>query len=437
MNLKRFWIVMMIITLFSLVPVASATELYMDEVIVIEANEVIDDDLFVTGQTVTVNGTVKGDLFASGTAVIVNGRVEGSLFIAGQMLQVNGVVDGAVYATGYALTLGSESDIERNVHFGGDSLTTAAGSQIGHNLYGGGYQLIHNGTIEHDLFATLAGLALNGTVGGNVRVDVSDSTREIDYTPTFPSGVPLIPPGFRRGDDAKVNGRLDIREYVTDSRIRQEAAPVPNGVTLVERPSTTTESTPINRPLRRRIGEGMALLIIGGLLLWLWPGLLSGSSRVLAERPLPSTGWGFTSIILFVVALPLVIIALVILTLAGGWLTYGRLVLPIIGLGGTAMGVAVVGFLFVLFVVSKIVVAYGVGQLLLVENGRYQLTSPWQEISQLLIGIILYELLRALPLGLGWLTTLVVTFLGTGAIILLWQAYRISPTKSEITPVTA
>ena len=39
------------------------------------ANEVIEDDLFIGGSTVRVEGTVTGDLFAAGETVIISGVV--------------------------------------------------------------------------------------------------------------------------------------------------------------------------------------------------------------------------------------------------------------------------------------------------------------------------------------------------------------------------
>ena len=52
--------------------------------VTIGADEVIEDDLYVGAETVTVEGTVRGDLVAAGGTVRMNGTVEGDIISAGQ-----------------------------------------------------------------------------------------------------------------------------------------------------------------------------------------------------------------------------------------------------------------------------------------------------------------------------------------------------------------
>ncbi len=61
---------------------ALALEFRVGEDIVIGAGEVIDDDLYLLGETVTINGTVNGDILANGWKVVLNGEVGGSEFAA-------------------------------------------------------------------------------------------------------------------------------------------------------------------------------------------------------------------------------------------------------------------------------------------------------------------------------------------------------------------
>ena len=58
--------------------------------IIIGAGDVIDDDLFLTGETVEMNGTVNGDLFATGQRITINGEVNGNLFVSGSDITLNG-----------------------------------------------------------------------------------------------------------------------------------------------------------------------------------------------------------------------------------------------------------------------------------------------------------------------------------------------------------
>ena len=57
---------LLVVTL-PLVPGVKAFDGRADEEITVESDEVIDDDLYVAGREVTINGTVHGDVFAAGT----------------------------------------------------------------------------------------------------------------------------------------------------------------------------------------------------------------------------------------------------------------------------------------------------------------------------------------------------------------------------------
>ena len=77
---------------FLAVPAALAFESLEGDVVIIEADEVIEDDLYVGANEFTLEGTVKGDLIVGGNIVTINGTVEGDLWAAGQTIIVNGTV---------------------------------------------------------------------------------------------------------------------------------------------------------------------------------------------------------------------------------------------------------------------------------------------------------------------------------------------------------
>ena len=56
----------------------------------VQAGEVVDNDLLLTGLEGVIDGTVIGNVFATGKEVTVNGDIEGSLFVVGDKLTVNG-----------------------------------------------------------------------------------------------------------------------------------------------------------------------------------------------------------------------------------------------------------------------------------------------------------------------------------------------------------
>ncbi|HEX6387648.1 MAG TPA: hypothetical protein VF177_23510 [Anaerolineae bacterium] len=384
--------------------------------VVIGAEEVIDDDLFVSGGRVEVNGTVQGDLFATGAEVIVNGDVEGSLAMAGQTLVVNGSIGGSVYGGGYSLTIGPEADIGRNVYFGGFSLVTESGSNIGRSLYTGSYQTIHSGEVANNLEVGSAALQVNGVVGGDVRGEVADpeaATRPF-FMPGFPSDVTIIDPGLQVSDQAEIGGNVNVTVAQVD-----------------EGGAAGFFAFAVETTLRQRIGEFIALLIVGGILLRLWPGFMRRAGAETQERPLPSAGRGCLGTLIFFVAVPGAFLVLIGLTLLGGLITFGQLSSNILGLGGTALGFAVAAFLFVLTLVTKAVVAFWGGRLILARLSPDMQPGWPTDFLALVLGALIYEILRAIPF-LGWLIAIIVMIVGLGAIYL---ALRGEKQPAEPVPV--
>ncbi|MBV7339323.1 polymer-forming cytoskeletal protein [Chloroflexi bacterium TSY] len=380
---------------------AYATDFRGGDTIVVNAEEVIDDDLFIAGQTVVVNGTVNGNLFATGTSVTVNGRVDGSLFIAGQELVSNGTVDGSVYAGGYAFALGPEASIGRNLNFGGFSLTTAQGSQISRSLYGGGYQMILDGEVMNDVNIGAGALELNGIVGGDVLGEVDSSANgETVYIPPFAGVSKVVQPGLRVSESAQVGGTVNV---------------VVNAA-----PAVTDTTNPliafVNQHLRWVLGESISLLLVGALFLMVWPKAVKAPSDEVQSHWLSDLGVGLLTVVVIVLALPLLLILLVALAVLGGFLTLGQLAGHILGLGLTSIGLGLAIVFFIMAMLTKIIVAYAGGRLILVrlipnmEEGR--LTS----LLALALGILVYMLLRAIPFGIGWITGMLVTLIGLGAI---------------------
>ncbi len=382
-----------------------ATDFRGGDTITIGENEVIDDDLFISGDVVTVNGTVKGNLFASGGAITINGHVEGSLFGAGRTLLLNGQVDGSAYVGGYALALGDGAQIGRNLNFGGFSLTTEGGSAIGRSLYGGGYQFLLNGAIENDVAVGSGALELNGTVGGDVRGSVGspgEGTPAI-YMPEFEGAVTAVEPGLRVSEGAKIGGNLTIEQMAASSQA--EAAPF---------------YSPANLQLRWAIGEALALLIIGLLFLYMRPTFLQRSGDAVQHDLFASLGIGSLIIFIAVVAVPVALGLLVALAVIGGWLTLGNLVGDIVGLGLVTLLFAIGLFFFTAGMITKIVVAYTGGRLLVgrLVNGDEPMRGG-SAIFALVLGVIIYIGLRSIQFGIGSIVGLLVTMVGLGALYLV------------------
>jgi cytoskeletal protein CcmA (bactofilin family) len=116
----------------------------------IASGEVVNNDAFLAGTSVNVDGDVVGDTFAAGSIVEVNGDIEGSFFAVGQNVVINGSVGGTAYVAAVTLELGPEAALANNIYYIGASVATADGS-----------------TIDRDLVLISMGAQLSGDIGRN------------------------------------------------------------------------------------------------------------------------------------------------------------------------------------------------------------------------------------------------------------------------------
>jgi cytoskeletal protein CcmA (bactofilin family) len=392
------------VLIFALVPTALAAEFRNGDTVVIEADEVIDDDLFISASKIEVYGTIKGDLFVSALDVIFSGEVEGNLIIVGQNMQADGVVHGSLYGGGYSLTLKPEMQVARNVYFVGFNLMTEDGSTIGRGLYMGGYQANLDGEVANDVSVGSAALDLSGSVGGDVvgTVGDPDSSYNMPVMPNFPGAVEVERPGLRVSDEAQIEGDVDVTFTEIDID-----APLPTPRSVIP--------TIINQFLINRVGELLALLIVGGLLLRFWPAIMQRAQQEAHRRPLNSAGWGCLISLIVFFGVPIAFLLVFFLSIIGGVVTFGQLFNDILGIGSAFLILIATSFLTISSLVTKAVVGYLGGRLVLKQLAPKMEPGYWTEFARLAVGVILYELLRSIPV-LGWLVGILVILVGLGAI---------------------
>ncbi len=79
-------IMILMVGFFAVVPPVQAADI--DNTGIVEAGEVINDDLFLSGDTIRMDGEVNGLLLATGNTVIINGTVNGDLLAFGSSVTV-------------------------------------------------------------------------------------------------------------------------------------------------------------------------------------------------------------------------------------------------------------------------------------------------------------------------------------------------------------
>jgi hypothetical protein len=181
------------------------------------------------------------------------------------------------------------------------------------------------------------------------------------------------------------------------------------------------------------LGRLLAFIIVGGLLAWFMPAWLTYPAKTLEAKPWPSLGWGTLTVVLFPLAVLLFIVAIVLLALLLGLVTFGQLGSTVIWLGLVlvlALLVAV-GLLATFF--TKLVVGYWGGHFLL---ARFK--PDWAEnpLWSLGLGLVILVLLTAIPV-VGWLLSFVITLFGLGTLWVMWWGEPERPAQVEPIPVLA
>jgi len=142
---------------------AAATPAYAQDIIRadnIPAGAVIDSDIVMSGQNVSLDGTVTGNVFILGNQVRVNGTVNGSLILVAQNAEIGGAVSGTVYVMALTLELGPQAALERDLYIATVSLVTQSGAGIQRDLYAVGLDASLSGKIGRDPHTTIGPLQL-------------------------------------------------------------------------------------------------------------------------------------------------------------------------------------------------------------------------------------------------------------------------------------
>jgi cytoskeletal protein CcmA (bactofilin family) len=411
-NRKLLILAMLVLLIGLFAAPVSAADTRGGEQVLIGREEVINDDLYVAANTVTIDGTVKGDVVAVASQIIVNGTVEGDLLAAGQGVLLNGQVGDDMRAAGQAIKLGPSAQVGGDLAVGALSLETQAGSSVSGDLLVGAYQVLLAGEIGQDIKGAMNRMALHGSVGGNVDISISgdQNASTIPFSPAGQIAIPTVPPNLTLADSARIGGKLAYTS-TTEASVNPPAN-VAAGIAYNQQPATqpAAQQLPWVKYLQRLAG----LLLIGVLMLWLLPAWTRRMADTVEERPLTSLAWGLVALAAFVAAVIVIMIVTIALAVMFGYLTLGGLAAMIVGLGMLMNVTLVLGCIAFLGFVAQVVIAYMAGRWLL-----QKVQPAWVErpIVPLTVGLVAYVVLRAIP-GLGTLVGWLVVLLALGA---LWE----------------
>ncbi len=357
----------------------------------------IDDDLYAAGDNILIDGVVTGDLLAAGYRTNVKGEVQGSvnlltrysefdghsigsLRFLGEHLILNGQIGGSVIAIGSEITFGQSTVVERDV--------TAVGSDV-----------VVEGLIKGNAAAAGNQVRVSGTIEGDLELDAQSAA--------------IVPPAVIKGNvtyKSPNKDGLDILEGVT----------VIGEVTWKPPERKENESkTDWLREITLKISGLLAAFLFGAIAVKLFRPYAEESYHQLASRFSVSLAAGVLGVLALAFCIILLCLSL-LLSLVGTLLLSGELaIVGVLILVVSILMIPITSFASVsggiILYSGKLVIAFLLGSLLMRLFTRQ---SRKLSKTSLIIGLVIVSLLCALPYYVGSILSILITVVGTGAIIL-------------------
>lgn len=339
--------------------------------VTIGAGQIINDDLYISGGTVTVLGRINGDLVASGGNLTVRGPVAGDVIIAGGTVDLDGPVGGSVRAA--AGNVNVRGRVAKDVLGAGGTITIGPGASVGRDLLTWGGTTLVQGPVMRNVRVSGGQLTLASPVGGSVTANVDT---------------------LRLADGARVGGNL---VYTSKNPATLAPGASVRGKITHNQPPTVAPPSPA-----ARIGAGIVgwirtlvgLFVLGILLVLLVPRFSTRTINTLEGAPWASLGLGF-ALLVGVPVLAVLVFALGLLI--GGW----WIALVLLALYGIALALG--------YVVSGLTIGCWLAHRL----GR----TGASLIGALLAGLVILLLVGLVPI-LGGIVELLALIVGLGALTL-------------------
>ena len=426
-----------ILTLLFLLTIAFVSPAYAfdgrsGDKVVIQAGNVVNDDLYVGANEFVLDGTVNGDVVAAAQTVTINGTVNGDLITGAQTVVVNGKITGSLRMAGSVLFIGDKAAIGGDIVGAGYSLEVRKGSMVGRDVVVAAGQVLLGANVTRNVIAATGGLEIDGNIGGNVKAFVGEAGQTRNGPPptmfmqqsTVP--VPTVKDGLTIDPSSKIAGNL---EYTQNNDLSFPAGVVGGKITRTQPPANQNKTSPEQAAAGKVVlwsFEGarslITLLLIGLFLVWLFPRFTEALSEKLQTKPWPSLGWGVVSFAGFFFLLLLVIFVTILGAVIFGLLTLGGLSASIIWIGILTLLAMIVGFVLATSFIAKVAFGLALGKWILAKvNSPLAGHRVWPMVIGVAIIVIVVALLTfpLIPGFLGGLLNFAIILFGLGA-LWLW-----------------
>ncbi len=400
--MKRSWRGKLVLLTFILLlvlgnpsPVRAQSLVYGDT---IPQGMVVDQDIVLIGQNVTIDGTVNGNVIVLGNQVAIRGVINGSLILLSQNAVIGGRISGGVYVAALTLELAAPAMLGRDLYLVTVSVESAP-----------------NSTIQRDLFAITLDAGLNGQVGRNLHTSIGpiqlynslmrllgfeELTIKLHFEFQPSSSAPNLSPAGKKGPGGSAGSQTAILRLAPAA--------------FIQEPAFDWSGWGLN--LTR---DWIVLLVLSLLAVWLARKPLEISGAPLRAHPWRTTALG---LLVFIISLNLFALAALLaavffaLGLAMNYLGLWQLSIAVWIVVYSCLALALTLLWFFIAYGTKIVVIYLVFTWLSDKVN----SSLGMKVAAILVGTLVYTLLRSAPY-VGWVIDVLVTAGGLGT---AWLAYR-------------
>ncbi len=339
----------------------------------IESQDVIRDDLYISGESILIAGSVTGDVFGAGRSVVVNAPVGGDIFAAGNSVSITSNV----------------ADDVRVV--GGTVIVQGA---VGDDVLAGGGEVSIIGRVQGDVIAGGQSVRIESSVVGSVRVAGED----VYINGPIVGSVEVHSEKLTLGPNAVLSSSLT---YSSPREVILEEGALVKGEIKYEPRAESSGKTKVLGTLLLiwLISKTLALLLLALILGLLFRRFSIATVNAVTNAPWQELGRG---LVVFV-ALPIISV-ICLATLVG---------IPL-------------GLLGFLSFVALLVVGCGFAPILmgsiahkLIRKGGYSIS--WKII---VVGVAIYSVLPAIPV-VGSITNALFVLASIGAIAALkWRTLK-------------
>lgn len=360
---NRILLYTLIITILLIlsIPASAFTVLQSDEFVGVDT--VINDDLYIFGDDIIIQGTVLGDILACGGLLDIPGNVTGDVMACAGTVIINGNVEDDVRVCTGTLIV--------NGNVGGDLL-----------VFGGNVVVSDDANINGDVIFSSGKMELIGDVGSNI-VGESDDVKlagEVDGNVKLKVDKLTVLP------DTKINGMLT---YTSPKEVIIPPGTVVKDINFIEKVEYEDEDGMIGSfSVILWFIKYLAMLVIGLLILTLLPNRTEAVAQTIPDRVLMNLAMGFL---------------LIVAGFVGSILLFSTVI-------GIPLGIMLLFMTFAVLYGAKLFFGLWLGKVIFSRLGRE--TKPWINMA---LGLLVLFILTSLP-WIGFWIYLLVTFIAVGGL---------------------